>query len=161
MELHIEYETCPEQNIDCFVDDRLINKDGQFASPGIIPDDPESLRDAFQINRKMKLLEGRNDTYDLHVNDRCRLVNISKDIDDYTISGRSPLKWAIEVLCVSAQKFNETGLKDDPNSWYVWSSNPFELIRHLRRLIYISLKSREIINNLPAALSESSEGVKI
>lgn len=148
MQLHINYETCPEADIDCIVDDRLV-KDGEFAGTGLVPDEPSSLKDAFKIDKRLKLSATKKGDYELHINGRCRLVDIPSEVEDYTVSGRSPLKWAIEVLCVSTKKLNETGIKDDPNFWHAWSFDSFELVRHLRRLIYLSLKSREIINGLP------------
>ncbi|MCY3854653.1 MAG: hypothetical protein OXF77_05305 [Thaumarchaeota archaeon] len=156
MSLHIGYETCPEADIDCLVDNRLI-KDGRFASPGLIFDTSDSLKNVFKINKKMKLILNKEENYEIHINERCRLIDIPKSIDDYTISGRSPLKWAIEVLSINTEKFNKTGIKDDPNQWYIWHSNSFELIRHLRRLIYLSLKSAEIINSLPQSLSNQNK----
>ena len=156
MALHINYETCPEADIDCLVNNRLI-KDGRFEKPGLIPDEPDSLKDAFKIKRKMKLKTNSSGNYDLQINNVCSLVNIPKEIEEYTISGRSPLKWAVDVLCVNQKKVKETGAVDDPNSWYIWDNDPFELVRHLRRLIYISLQSRQIINNFPPALDQNEE----
>ena len=156
MAIHIGHETCPEADIDCLVDNRLI-KDGQFNEPGLIPDDPDELKNAFKIKGKMKLELNGSGGYDLRVNDVCSLVNIPKESEDYTISGRSPLKWAVDVLCVNQKKLKETNVVDDPNSWHRWSDDSFELIRHLRRLIHISLKSREIINGLPPALDKKGD----
>ena len=155
MALHINYETGPEAKIDCLVDGRLV-ENGQFADRGVIPDDPDDLKSAFKIaaHKSMQLAADDAGNYNLLINDRCRLVNIPRETENYTISGRSPLRWAIDVLTVNQKKLKETGLVDDPNLWHQWSGEPFELIRHLRRLIYLSLRSVAIISQFPAALDD-------
>lgn len=40
---------------------------------------------------------------------------------------------------------------DDPNGWSEWVDEPFNLIRHLRRLIRVSYESAETIAWLPTS----------
>ena len=63
------------------------------------------------------------------------------------MSGRSPLRWAIESLRVKHDK--ASGTVDDPNRWHVWHHEPFELIRHLRRLVAVSVETARIVAALP------------
>lgn len=59
----------------------------------------------------------------------------------------------------------DSGIVDDPNGWDAWKDDPFELIRHLRRLAYVGVRSTAIIANLPPSLDgpmgpDSPEGRK-
>ncbi len=139
MDLHIGYETCPEyEGVEVVVD----------GSP-----DPEDYR----IKKKMRWErakgedgKGKVDRTVLHINDRCRLVGIPERAQEYTVSGRSPLDWAIDSLRHKHDK--PSGITDDPNGWWRWEKDPYELIRHLRRLVYVSVRSAEIIAGLPPSL---------
>ena len=141
MDLHIGYETCPEwEGVDCLVDG--------FPDPK-----------AYRIEDRMRWNRVRNDEgklevdrTELHVNGRCRLVGIPAEAQDYTVSGRSPLDWAIDSLRHKRDK--ASGITDDPNGWHAWADDPFELIRHLRRLVYVSVRSARIIASLPPSLED-------
>lgn len=145
MDLHIGYESCPEwEGVDCLVDGF---PDGEGRA------DPE----AYRIKNKMRWNRVKNedgkredDRTELHVNDRCRLVGIPAEAQDYRVSGRSPLDWAIDSLRHKLDK--PSGITDDPNGWHAWADDPFELIRHLRRLVYVSVRSARIIAGLPPSL---------
>ncbi len=145
MNLHIGYETCPEwPEVDCLVDG--------FPDEGGAPDS-----DVYRIQKKMKWNRVKNekrkpevDRTELHINDRCRLVGIPAEAQDYKVSGRSPLDWAIDSLRFKLDK--PSGIADDPNGWHAWADDPFELIRHLRRLVYVSVTSARIIAGLPPSL---------
>ena len=86
----------------------------------------------------------------LWVNDRCRLVGIPPEAHDYRVSGRSPLDWTIDSL--RRKEDRKSGIVDDPNRWHVWADRPFNLIRHLRRLVHVSVRSSAIIDSLPTSL---------
>lgn len=88
----------------------------------------------------------------LIVNPRIRLTQIPDQAHQYTISGRTPLEWAIGSLKVKVDK--DSGIVNDPNGWVAWQQEPFELICHLKRLIYLSVRSTEIIDSLPPSLEE-------
>ena len=146
IDLHINYETGPElQAVQCLVDGVV---DGGNSNP-----------DAYKIQKQMKGYNtdgskcGRNDAWDgLRINDKCVLVNIPAKAHAYTISGRSPLQWAVDQLKHKQDK--ESLITDDPNTWHVWADKPFELIRHLRRLAYIGVETHRIVDSLPPSLSE-------
>ena len=65
------------------------------------------------------------------------------------MSGRTPLQWAIDSLRVKHDK--ASGIVDDPNGWRDWADEPFNLIRHLRRLARVSYESALIIAWLPTS----------
>ena len=138
MDLHIGYETVPEWPLVCEVD-------GEADEGGCDPA-------AYRIDRRMRWggRRGAEDRGVLHVNDRCRLVGIPPEAHDYTVSGRSPLAWAIDSLRLKVD--NDSGISDDPNGWWVWADEPFNLIGHLRRLAYVSVETARIVAALPPSL---------
>ena len=147
MDLHIGYETCPEHpDVVCEIDGEPDN--------GNHPD-PEAYRMAGALkwgrseeNRRVP------DKSVLAVNDRVRLTGIPDRAHDYTVSGRSPLEWAISSLKRKAD--TASGIADDPNGWVAWADDPYELVRHLKRLVYLSVRSAEIIDGLPPSLTADS-----
>ena len=147
MDLHIGYDEVPEHPVDCLVDDEVDN-DGAA--------DPAADPDAYRITKLAwgKGADKKADRSVLEVNPRCRLVDIPDAAHDYTISGRSPLQWAIDSLRHKLDK--DSGITDDPNDWESWADEPYNLIRHLRRLVHVSIESARIISELPPSLD--SEG---
>lgn len=143
IDLHVGYETVDEYPLDCIVDGE---PDEGAADPG-----------AYRIDRKMRWGggrgQGKEDRSVLVVNERCRLVDIPAEAHDYTVSGRSPLHWAIESLRVKHDK--ASGIVDDPNGWHVWANEPFNLIRHLRRLVAVSVETARIVASLPPSLPKN------
>ena len=89
MDLHINYETVPEWPLTCLVDDQ--------------PDEGGSDPDSYRITQR-KMRWGKDaatrtaDRSVFIINDRCRLVGIPPEAHEYTVSGRSPLEWAIDSL---------------------------------------------------------------
>lgn len=152
MELHVGYETCPELPLMCLVDGE--------------PSEGTADGEAYRIRKQMRwgqlseagAARGKagQDRSALQVNDRCSLVGIPSLCHDYTVSGRSPLEWAIDSLRHKLDK--KSGIVDDPNRWHVWADKPFELIRHLRRLAHLSERSAEIIDALPPSLDAAAKG---
>ncbi len=143
MDLHIDYEDVPEHPVDCHLDGAIDNHGAAdlTADPG-----------AYRIE-KLAWGKGANRTPDrsvLAINSRCHLVGIPDAAHEYTISGRSPLQWAIDSLRHKDDK--KSGINDDPNEWDDWADEPYNLIRHLRRLVHVSVESTRIINELPPSL---------
>ncbi len=147
MDLHIGYETVPEWKLTCLVDDE--------------PDEGDSEPDAYRITRKKKMRWGKvpgsrtADRSTFEINERCKLVDIPDEAHQYTVSGRSPLDWAIDSLRWKENK--QSGIVDDPNGWHVWAEQPFNLIRHLRRLVYVSVATARIVASLPPSLVDEEE----
>ncbi|WP_419839458.1 type ISP restriction/modification enzyme [Candidatus Poriferisodalis sp.] len=138
MDLHIGYETVDEYPVQCLVDGE--------------PDNGDADHSAYRIEGRMrwgKRPDGSDDPTVLMVNSRCRLVGIPLETVHYTVSGRTPLQWAIDSLRVKHDK--PSGIVDDPNGWRDWADEPFNLIRHLRRLVRVSYESALIIAWLPTS----------
>lgn len=138
MDLHIGYETVDEYPVQCLVDGE--------------PDDGDADPSAYRIEGRMrwgKRSDGSDDPTVLIVNSRCRLVDIPLETVHYTVSGRTPLRWAIDSLWIKQDK--ASGIVNDPNGWHDWADEPFNLIRHLRRLVKVSYESALIIAWLPTS----------
>ena len=140
MELHLNYETCPELEVPCYVNRMPDNGD---ADPSLY-----RIGDRMRWGRKDK----RGDRSELHVNENCKLIQIPAAAHEYQVSGRSPLEWAVDSLRRKEDK--KSKIVDDPNTWHAWAADEdaFELIRHLRRLAYVGVESARIIANLPPSL---------
>ena len=148
MALHVGYETCPEHpDVVCEVEGK--------ADEGGHPD-PEVYRIAkLKWGKKSGVSGSGRDAEDrsvLYVNNKVRLTSIPDAAHAYTVSGRSPLAWAVDSLRHKHDK--KSGITDDPNGWQAWADDPFELVRHLRRLIWLSVRSAEVIAALPPSLDE-------
>ncbi len=144
MALHVGFETCPEAEVAVVV--------GEESEATKLTDSAAtSDAEVFHVEKKMRLLRDESSgDYVLHVNSRCRLVGIPPEALEYQVSGRSPLEWAADSLVRKVD--SKSGIEDDPNSWHLWAGEPFELIRHLRRLVYIGLRTAEIVRSLPPSL---------
>ncbi len=147
MDLHVNYETVDEHpDVVCLVDGE--------------PDEGGSAAEAYRIDDRMRWgrnpdpkKKKRDDRTTLEVNVRCKLTSIPLEAHDYKVSGRSPLEWAVDSLRRKEDK--ASGIVDDPNGWHRWEHEPFELIRHLRRLTYLGAESARIIGGLPPSLGAS------
>ncbi len=140
MYLHVNYETVDEWPVTCLVDGR--------------PDEGQADPDAYRIDRAMRWAKNGKlqDRTVFEINSRCRLVDIPDEAHEYTVSGRSPLDWAIASLKRKHDK--PADIVDDPNGWHVWADEPFNLVRHLRRLIRVSVETTRIVKALPPSLPD-------
>lgn len=145
IDLHIGYETVEETPVTCLVDGE--------------PDEGQADDDAYRIESRMRWgrhPDGGEDRSVLLVNSRCRLVDIPPEAQSYTVSGRATLQWAIDSLRVKHDK--ASGITDDPNGWHDWADEPFNLVRHLRRLVTVSVATARIVASLPPSLPEPETG---
>ena len=142
MDLHIGYETCQEHP-DVICEINGTSDDGKHRDSDVYL--IEKLR--WQKNPET----GETDYSRLGINPRCVLTNIPSDARDYTISGRSPLDWAIDTLTFG-KRAKATGESDNPNLWRQWAEDSFEIVRHLRRLVWVSTETSRIVSQLPPSL---------
>ncbi len=142
MDLHINYETCDEHPLVCLVDNEV--------------DTGEADPQAYRIDKRMRWAKNGKETDRsvLEVNHRCKLIDIPDEAHQYTVSGRTPLDWAIDSLRFKHDK--PSGITDDPNGWHDWADQPFNLIRHLRRLTHLSVETARIVACLPPSLTAPS-----
>ncbi len=124
--LHADFETAPEAELELELDENA----------------------HYRIEDKMNWSDDTKSV--LEINKSCRLVGIPPEAHSYQISGRSPLEWAVDSLRRKVD--TDSGIVDDPNCWYVWENESYELVRHLKRLAFIGIRTSEIINSLPPSL---------
>ena len=127
-ELHIGYETAPEYPLEVNV-----GQSHQTVNP-------------YKLGRRK--MQWRAEKTELQVTDQVLLRGIPPEAHKYVVNGRTPLEWAIDRLHVTTDK--ESGIVRDPNGWFV--EDPSELVRHLRRLVYVSVQTMQQIDLLPPAI---------
>ena len=112
---------------------------------------PTDLEDAdpnlfLLTNRAMKFMDAEKRV--LAINDNVRITNIPADSWGYVVNGRTPLEWFIDRYYVKTDK--DSGIVNDPNGWF---ADPRDLVTAIKRIVYVSVESARIIDNLPAEIT--------
>lgn len=102
--------------------------------------------------REMKFTKKRNpetkklekDYSTIAFNDSITISNIPLDAYDYIINGKSAIEWIMDQYRVKTDK--KSGITDDPNNY---SDDPKYIFNLLLRIINVSLKTIDLINQLP------------
>ncbi|MCY4554294.1 MAG: helicase [Candidatus Poribacteria bacterium] len=68
----------------------------------------------------------------------------------YVVNGRTPLEWFIDRYKIKTEKNN--GILNNPNGWF---ENPRDLITAIERIVYVSVESTKIIEELPTELMDN------
>ena len=89
---------------------------------------------------KMKLSK---DKTQLKYNDFLTLDGIPAEVYDYRLGTRSALEWVVDQYCVKTDK--RSGIVNDPNR----AEEPRYIVDLIGRVINVSLKTVEIVENLP------------
>ncbi len=98
--------------------------------------------------KKMRLAP---DKQSIQVNDALRLEGIPPECFGYRLGNRSALEWVIDQYQVSTDP--RSGITSDPNR----EDEPEYIVRLLKRVITVSLRTVEIVGKLPAlALPEEA-----
>ena len=84
----------------------------------------------------------------LDINTHVRLSGIPEDAYRYVVNGRSPLEWFIDRYYIKTDK--DSGIVNDPNGWF---DDPRDLVTTIKRIVYVSVESARIIDNLPAEIT--------
>lgn len=123
-DLHLNYETVPP-----------------CSEVTITGDDGESYKlDKMRFPRK-----DQKDT--IHYSGKITISNIPLKAYDYVVNGKSAIEWVMERYQVSTHK--ESGIVNNPNDWANEVGNPRYILDLLLSVINVSIKTVEIINNLP------------
>lgn len=80
-------------------------------------------------------------------NSRITLRGIPLEAYDYVVNGKSAIEWVMERYQVSIDK--ESGIKNDPNAWCREHNDPRYILDLVKRVIRVSMETREIVNHLP------------
>ena len=119
-DLHVNYESCPKF-------DKLEERETE----GMLVD--------WRVE-KMKLSK---DKTQLKYNDFLTLDGIPAEVSDYRLGTRSALEWVVDQYRVKVDR--RSGIKNDPNR----EAEPRYIVDLIGRVVYVSLKTVEIVKNLP------------
>ncbi|MBR0262038.1 MAG: hypothetical protein IJQ85_09640, partial [Selenomonadaceae bacterium] len=97
--------------------------------------------------RVKKLKFARDDRTTLIYNDFITIKNIPPRCFEYVVNGRSPLEWIIDRYQVKEDK--PSGIVNNPNDWAREHDNPRYILDLILSSITVSLKTLEIVDNLP------------
>ncbi len=97
--------------------------------------------------KKMKFGTGKNKSI-VHYNTKITITNIPLDAYNYIVNGRSALEWVMDRQCVKPNK--DSGIINDANDYANETmQNPAYPLQLFQRVITVSLKTIQIIANLP------------
>ena len=97
-----------------------------------------------QINWQVEKMRFSKDKTQIYYNDYFTLVGIPAEAFDYQLGTRSALEWVIDQYRVKTDK--RSGIVNDPNR----ADAPQYIVDLIGRVITVSLKTVEIVKNLPA-----------
>ncbi|MDR0891060.1 MAG: hypothetical protein LBN24_00385 [Mediterranea sp.] len=75
------------------------------------------------------------------------ISDILAGASEYVVNGMSAIEWVIECYQVTTNK--DSGIVNDPNDWACEHNLPRYILDLLRSVIAISVKTVEIVRNLP------------
>ena len=67
---------------------------------------------------------------------------------EYVVNGRSPLEWIMDRYQVKVDK--ASGIENNPNDWCDEHNNPRYILDLILSCITVSMKTLDIVENLPA-----------
>ncbi|MYF54709.1 hypothetical protein F4225_02850 [Candidatus Poribacteria bacterium] len=86
----------------------------------------------------------------LIINEHVMFTGIPEEAHHYLVDGKTPLEWFINRYKITPPEKNN-GILNDANAWF---ENPRDLITAIERIVYVSVESARIIDNLPTLISE-------
>ena len=133
-DLHVNYESADLYPITIAGEDDLLMEN--TARP---PED--------YLVKKMKFGAGKDKTTVIY-NTKITITGIPLDAYNYIVNGRSALEWVMDRQCVKTDK--ASGIINDANDYANETmQNPAYPLQLFQRVITVSLKTMEIIRNLP------------
>ncbi|MDE0423551.1 MAG: N-6 DNA methylase [Candidatus Poribacteria bacterium] len=118
---HINYESCPKYDKLKYIE---------------TPDTP--------IDWRVEKMRLSKDKTHLKYNDFLTLAGIPPEVYDYQLGTRSALEWIVDQYRVKTDK--RSGIVNDPNR----VGEPLYIVDLIARVIHVSLRTVEIVKNLPA-----------
>ena len=109
-----------------------------------------SLLDRFRVTTKKMSHPGRRGEEDesaLEYNDYITLRGIPEKAHRYVLGQYSALRWLRERYVVSTDR--DSGITDDPNDWADEHKYPRYIIDLIKRVVTVSVKTVDIVDNLP------------
>ena len=138
-DLHLSYETC-EQYPNLSVEPR---KRELFW---------EEKPEHFLLNKRGMYFKDRNKKDVLIINEHVQLEGIPEEAHRYVVNGKTPLEWLINRYKITPPEKNN-GILNDANGWF---ETPRDLIEAIERIVYVSVESAKIIENLPSDVTSDN-----
>ena len=96
-----------------------------------------------QVDWRVEKMKLSQDKTQLKYNDFLTLDGIPAEVYDYRLGTRSALEWVVDQYRVKVDR--RSGIKNDPNR----EAEPRYIVDLIGRVITVSLKTVEIVKNLP------------
>jgi predicted helicase len=109
--------------------------------------DEEAADTKLYLVQKMRFA-GKDNKSIIYYNDRIQLSNIPIEAYEYVVNGKSAIEWVMEKYQVKKTD-EKSGIKNDPNDWSTEVGNPRYILDLLLSVIEMSVRSVEIIHDLP------------
>lgn len=137
-ELHLNYEKAPAS--------KEVVVDWHNMLPGMMDaDTPEKL---YRVTQMRFGKRGKDkDRSVIEYNQFITLRNIPLRAYDYVVNGKSAIEWIMERYCDKVD--SKSGIRNDANQWGIEHGNPKYPLELLQSIITLSLKTLDIIDNLP------------
>lgn len=102
-------------------------------------------RQSYRVDKMRFPSKGQKDT--IIYNSKITISNIPEEAYEYVVNGKSAIEWIMERYQVTIDK--KSGIKNDPNDWATEVGNPRYILDLLLSIINVSVKTMEIVKNLP------------
>jgi len=102
----------------------------------------------FRLGRRAMRFADKEERTTLIINEHVCVSGIPEEAHRYVVNGRTPLEWFIDRYKITQDK--NSGIINDPNGWF---ENPRDLITAIERIVYVSVESARIVENLPSELT--------
>ena len=134
-DLHLNYDTCE-----------------QYPHLKVEPITPsllwEEKPEHFRLGTRAMRFADKETKTTLTINEHVCLSGIPEEAHRYVVNGRTPLEWFIDRYKI--KKDTNSGILNNPNGWF---ENPRDLITAIERIVYVSVESTKVIENLPSELT--------
>ena len=134
-DLHLNYETCQ-----------------QYPNLSVGPHKPsllwEEKPEHFRLGKRAMRFADKQERTTLIINEHVCVSGIPEEAHRYVVNGRTPLEWFIDRYKIKQDK--NSGIINDPNGWF---DNPRDLITAIERIVYVSVESTKIIENLSSEIT--------
>jgi predicted helicase len=153
-ELHLNYETYQSPaGVDVIGDPYTFPDDFELDNIGEYSTETEKYYRIYDVERmsfaKIRNEEGKlvPDKSTIIYNHNIRITNIPLEAYEYVVNGKSAIEWLIERYAVTTDK--ASGIVNNPNDWAREHSSPKYILRLVLSIITLSLKTNELVANLP------------
>lgn len=85
-------------------------------------------------------------------NSKITISNIPAQAYEYVVNGKSAIEWIMERYQITTHK--ESGIRNDPNDWATEVNNPRYILDLLLSVINVSVKTTDIVKDLPVIAFE-------